>query len=236
MAGVFLILTSIIIYYFDSLGILSVPKGLFERFFNNFGRVVFTQNTATLRLREENIELLAKIKNQRELELENNALRVQLAHPPKASQKILLSKVLSGDTSFLIIDKGSQDNVSPRQTVIYKNILVGKIVSVSTNRARVELPTSQNSKLPAKTQRQAQGILLGQGGTMLLDNVTLSESLEAKDLVFTTRGSDVKEGVLPDFLIGEITRVYKNESALFQQGTVKSPLDWSSQEFVFIVL
>lgn len=227
---------SLLLFSLDRAGVISGPKGSLERFLNNFGRVNFPQNARIDELREENVELLSKIKNQRELELENNALRSQLNTGEKLSQKLLLAKVLSGNINFLVIDKGKEDGVSGGETVIYKNILVGKVVSVSVNRARVELPTSQSSKIQAKTSNGSRGIIVGQAGAMLIDNVTLSESIQEKDLVFTARANSSEGEILPDFVIGEVERVFKSESALFQQAKVQSPLDFGNIQFVFLVL
>lgn len=229
MKALILLILAITIFASDHFGILNAPKGILEKTFNIPG-VVRQQDTELVKLKEEKISLMSVIRNQRELELENDALRIQLGAPKRTTRKLLPARVLAGNTSFLVIDKGTLDGVLLNQTVIYKNVLVGQVSAVSTNRAKITLSTNQNIKIPAKTNK-AQGIVQG----MVLDNVTISEILEEKDLVFTSP-SGSEEGILPDFLIGEVEKVIKNESALFQLAQIKSPVDFAKLEYVFIVL
>lgn len=226
---------SLVIFGADRAGLLKMPKGALEKIFS-FQFVLPAsplggpQNQDLKRLQEENLALLGKLIDQRNLELENEALRAQLGAPQRVSVKFIPARVLEANTSFLIIDKGQAEGVRLGQNVVYKNILVGKVVSASENRSRIELPTSSTSKIPAKTSRNALGIITG-GGTMTLGNVTLSEVLEEKDLVFTTQDSEF----LPDLLIGEISKVLRDERALFQQAQLQSPLDFKKLEMVFLI-
>lgn len=218
-----------VIYAADKNGFLNAPKGALEKIVSF--RIAFPENQEIRKLREENLELLAKITDQRNLQLENEALRAQLVAPQRAAQKFLPARVLSANTNFLTIDKGRTDGVKIGQNAVYKNILTGKVISLSENRSRVELPIKSESKIPAKTSRNALGIVLGTGGAMILENVTLSETLEVKDLVFTAGNQDF----LPDLLIGEITKVSRDERALFQQAQIQSPLDFKKLEMVFLI-
>lgn len=227
---------SLIIYTADRTGLLKIPKGTLEKIFSF--QIIFPalplggpQSQDLKILREENLELFEKLTNQRNLELENEALRAQLGAPQRASAKFIPARVLEANASFLIIDKGQRDGVKLGQNVVYKNILAGRVVSVSENRSRIELPISSTSKIPVKTSRNALGIITGGGGTMTLGNVTLSETLEVKDLVFTAQNGEF----LPDLLIGEVSKVLRDEHALFQQAQLQSPLDFRKLEMVFLI-
>ncbi len=227
---------SLVIFGADRTGLLKMPKGALEKIFSF--QFIFPasplggpQNQDLKRLREENLVLLGKLTDQRNLELENEALRAQLGAPQRVSTKFIPTRVLEANTSFLIIDKGQADGVRLGQNVVYKNILAGKVVSVSQNRSRVELPISSTSKISAKTNRNALGIITGGGGAMTLGKVTLSETLEEKDLVFTTQDGEF----LPDLLIGEVSKVFRDERALFQQAQLQNPLDFKKLEMVFLI-
>lgn len=230
-----LLIFSLFLYSFDRLGYLNRPKGLLEKAFS-FRIALPTLQGDPLelqKLREENLELLSKIIDQKNLINENEALRIQLGAPKRADQKFIPARVLGGNSSFLIIDKGKVDNVQANQTAVYKNILVGKVVSISENRSRIELLTNQGSKIPAKTEKGSLGTVAINQGTLILDNVTLSEGLEVKDLVFTAGSVD---GFIPNLLIGEVKKVFKSESALFQWAEIESPLDFKKLEIVFLVI
>lgn len=233
---VILLLLSFLLYGADKLDWLGRPKGVLERAFS-FRIVLPVSQGDPLelqKLREENLELLSKITDQKNLISENQALRIQLGAPrQRQGQKFLPAKVLGGNSNLLIIDKGKASDLQVNQTVVYKNTLVGRVVSLSENRSRVELVTSEESKIPAKTEKGALGIVNANQGTLILDNVTLSEKLEVKDLVFTAGSID---GFIPDLLIGEVKKVFKSESALFQQAEIESPLDFKRLEMVFLVI
>lgn len=242
---VVLLIFSLSLYGADRLGWLDSAKGLFEKALSV--RLALPQqfdNQELQRLTEENREFLSHIVDQRNLINENQALRIQLeakAVGSKTIQEVVPAKVVGGSFNFLTIDKGKSSDIKIGQTVIYKNILVGRVVAVSQNRARVELPTATGSKISAKTDRGAVGIVTGQGGTMILENVTISDNLEAKDLVLTSATLEEKpdgsiSGFPPDLLIGVVDNVIRDARALFQQGKIRSPLDFKKLEMVFIVI
>lgn len=231
-----LLVLSIILFAFDRAGWLALPKGFLERALS-FPIILpkFSENQELDRLRQENVKLISQLVDQQNLLNENQALRIQLGakrqSPLLEDKNLLPAGVLAVNTDFMIIDKGKQD-VAEGAIVVYKNILIGRVVAVSTNRSRVELVTRLGSKIVAKTQKGALGIVgVAGGGGLVLEKVTLKETLEVGDLVVT--GPD---GFLPDLLIGQITKVLREESALFQKAQLKSPIDSRFIETVFIVL
>lgn len=236
-----LIAFSVLLIALDKVNLLSYPRGLIERglsFRINFPN--FFENQEVKKLREENIKLMSKLIDQKNLKLENEALRIQLnsGKTTVGEKNLMVARVVGRTASAMLIDKGEKDGVASGTNVLYENILVGRAVAVSQYRSKVELPTSIGSKIPAKTESGAIGIVTGNGGAMFLDKVTLGEQISEDDLVLTA-GSLTQEnelsGYLPDLIIGKITQVKRLESALFQQAQMQSPLDTKKLEFVFLV-
>lgn len=221
----------------DKLGLLTAPKGVIEQILSFRIRLPQFNNSQELKnLREEKIKLLSQLVDQQNLLNENQALRIQLGakreSPLLDSKNLLPAKVLGANLDYMIIDKGEKDHVGSGQTVVYKNILIGKVADISTNRSRVELITRVNRKILGKTQKGALGIVNAQsGGGLVLENVTLKETLEVGDLVLTQT-----DEFPPDLLIGEVTTVLRQESALFQKAQIKSPISAKQLDIVYIVL
>lgn len=237
--------------------------GLFEIVFSGFGRTmigitgIFHKESTSLsqKLEKENKVLVGKFVNFKKLEEDNRALRDQFQTTNSdillSSQDLLVASVV-GAPSFIpqitkpenfILDKGRRDNVKVGQGVIYQNNVVGKVVKVSENRSVVNLATSVDFSISAKTfpmtsGKVSFGVIKGIGeGEMTLDNVLLSEELSKEDIVVTFGDLDSDGiGFPPNLIIGKITSIQKKPSALFQTANVKSLLDFSYLPIVFIII
>ena len=178
---------------------------------------------------------------------ENQAFRDQFETQTPKSTGLLPAKIVGApsfipgvtDPTFLIIDKGLKDRVKIGNAVVVKNILVGKVTSVSDYFSKVSIVSNPDFLINAMDQRtQAQGIVKGKGGRQLmLNNVVQSQEVKAGDILITK--GDQKEdgtGFPPDLIIGKIMSVDKKPSAVFQIGEVQSPLDFSYLSEVFVVV
>lgn len=198
----------------------------------------FSSNSALEKLKKENNDLLSQLAEKKSLETEVAALRDQFQTPYPKSTDLLAAKIIASPSflpgvsqpSHVILNRGLKDKAKVGQAVVYKNNLVGKIVSVSENLSDVALLTSLDISLTVKTvsanNSSALGVVRGTGGEMVIENVLLSEKISVSDLV-VTKG----EG---DLVVGKITDVEKKPSALFQTAKVKSLLDFSKLSTVFI--
>jgi len=167
------------------------------------------------------------------LQDENQALRKQLGAPLPASMKFLPAKTL-GLTRYLTIDKGEKDGVKSGKLVVSENILVGKIVKVTSATADILLPTDPDSKIPAKTLKtQARGLVIGQFGTQaILNRVVQAETLTVDDLVVTIG----EGGYGRDLLIGKINKINKIEVEPFQKATINPLVNYNQLDNVFVIM
>ncbi len=198
-------------------------------------------------LREENLKLRQQLVDQKALIEDNKALRDQFQTSIPRSQSVLPAKIVGApslvpgisEPETFVIDKGANDGITVGQAVVFKNYLVGKITKVTALYSLVILSINPDFSITAKdVETQAPGVVKGRGsGTMIFDNVILSDRLTLSDLVVSKGEMDINGGGIPkDIIVGKITSIDKKPSALFQTASVKSLLDFSRMETVFVYL
>jgi rod shape-determining protein MreC len=193
----------------------------------------------SVRLEEKIQELMAQNTKLKELEKENDFLRSYLKLPAISAYPIDLANVIGrdfqGTEKYILIDKGRLAGIEKNMPVVaFGNILVGKIVEVFDNFAKVLLVTSVNSKTPALIQEsRAEGLIEGkQENTLSLDLIPKDIKVE-KDQTVITSGA---EGIFPKgLLIGKISLVESLEKEIFQKITVESVIKIGELERVFII-
>ncbi len=250
----FLILTflSLLIWALDNFGLLNLPKtGLFYltnpislQLFKT-RQVVSQQFNFIFAARfaaQENVALKAQLGD---LLLENANLRQSLVETQALVDQQttfspqtynLISARPIGLSRYLLIDKGQNDGVKVGKAVVFKNNLLGKVVSVSPKSASVQLITDPDFKLSAfslNKDGKARGIVSGQFGTFLLmDKILHSEPIEKDDLIY----SEGLESYLPRGLIlGSVTEIVKEQNQVFKQAKVTPVFDAQNLDLVFVV-
>lgn len=230
-------------FFLDRGGFLAVPRSLFETILTGPSRnlhsaaIFFPFTSAQVKkLTDERNDLQSKLVDFEKIKKENDDLRLQLGIVHSSSGKeILLAHVLSSSHLF-IIDKGADDGLKEGQSVVFKNIFIGKIVSVSKKTSRVLLPIEDESILAGKTLGSgALGLVKGKGGQATLSEVILSENLSAGDTVITT-GSVNEEGIgiAPGLIVGKIEQMRKSDNGLYQEALLMPLIDYTSLTNVFI--
>lgn len=143
------------------------------------------------------------------LELKTRILRVSIA-----------AKVIANSASAwfrtLTIDKGRSDGVGKGMAVIAPRGVVGKVISVDDQTAKVMLLTDHNSGLDVITQRtRARGIVAGSmDGNPIIKYVGRNTDVRAGDRIITS-GLD---GTFPKgLLVGTIENVREDSDGLFQE-------------------
>ena len=217
--------------------IVPVQKNLFVAFAQG------EKNESILTKEEEQVRLYQlKIEEQ---EREIRALRDQFQTTQPSSETLLPAEVI-GFESFipgvskpktLTLDKGSKDGIKIGHVIVVKDILIGRVSRVSDSISIVDLTTKEGFSITAKTSTtNALGVLKGQGSTLLLDNVVVSESLKKDDFVLT-KGSrkDDGTGSPPDLVLGKVSSVVKKPSSLFQTAEIESLVDITRVSIVFVL-
>lgn len=115
--------------------------------------------------------------------------------------KVLLT-VISEKEDSIIIDAGSCNGISKDDVVIYKNMLVGRVLEIYLWYSKVALYTDKRCKISAQSRPGVEGICSGQNnGQIEFDFVPHFKEVEVGDIVISTgNGLVYPQG----FALGEI--------------------------------
>jgi len=141
----------------------------------------------------------------------------------------------SGWYNTLLIGKGAKDGLRQDMAVVSHQGVVGRIVSVSGNYAKVLLIIDQNSAVDALIQEsRRKGILIGGPGKLCrLNYISPLYTINAGDSIVTS-GLD---GIFPKGLpLGTVKNVESEKRDMFQKILVRPAVDFSRLEEVLVIL
>lgn len=199
------------------------------------------------RLQQRNIQLEAQVS---QLQAQIIDLQQQLAEARILSALVDFARanpenryqaaaVIGRDPSpflrYVIINRGSDDNIRRGMPVVTQQGLVGRIDAVTANAARVQLITDSAAVVNAKIQPSgAQAVLKGQAsGDLSLDMIPQGVSIEVGNLVLT---SGLGGGYPPNIVIGQIAGIRSQPQDIFQSATVQSVVDFNQLEIVLVIV
>lgn len=190
------------------------------------------QENQQLRQRLEQLTQWRNAANQ--LAAENSHLKKFLKVPPISSQTTITARVITTPyTPFnqtLMINAGSKQGVEKYQPVIVPEGVVGRIIEVGNNSARVLLLTDQRSRIPVKGESsKVQAIVTGDQSHILkiLHYRTKKDFLPNQRLVTSGEG-----GVFPEGLIVGTLSAYNPHSNTLH---VRPAVTWKKLDFVQII-
>jgi rod shape-determining protein MreC len=196
------------------------------------------------KLAEVNRALLTTNNLLREIEGENNRLRLALEYRERSVFRLLAARVISRDASTwwntIKINRGFEDGVETDQPVLTDVGLVGKTTTVSKNESIVVLITDETCRVAAKIEgTPEQGILSGMRvqesgtpGELQLNFLTKNAAVEAGQKVYT---AGISNGVFPSgILIGKVKEF--RTRPLDGQALVEPAIDISQTDDVFVVV
>ncbi|HEX7041792.1 MAG TPA: rod shape-determining protein MreC [Patescibacteria group bacterium] len=214
----------------------------------SFGNLLQSSENQTQidKLKAQNAELTKEVAQYKMIKDDNKALRDQFNDSSFSPSSLLPSRVV-GEPSVLpnislpeelIIDKGRTSGLERGDAVIVKDNAVGQIEEVSDYFSKVMLVSDKNFALSGKDSNTgAVGIIKGLGnGNILFDGVLLSDNLKVGDIIVSSGSQDMLgKGFPPNIVIGKVSAVEKNPSALFQSGQVVPLISFSKQSIVFVL-
>lgn len=135
---------------------------------------------------------------------------------------------------YIIIDKGSDDDIYKGMPVVTEQGLVGNVDAVTATAARVQLITDQGSVVNVKLQQSdAEAQLRGSvTGDITLEMVGQGIEIIEGDLIFT---SGLGGSYPPELLIGQVMTINTGENALFQSAAVQPSVDFSRLKAVLVI-
>lgn len=198
-------------------------------------------------LKSENQKLLAQVSILQAIVLGNQAQSEVSTACQSDGFDLKMAGVVGVSQDNLTINKGLDDGIGIGMPVINgQKALLGKVSKVYKNFSEVMLISSKNSIInvkvlqqiletpaptpdasaapaptvqPAKPMGDVEGVIKGQGGlNIFLDLVPIDSTISQNDVLITS----ALDGVFPKgLLVGEITKVEKNDQNPHQQAQVK---------------
>ena len=196
-------------------------------------------------VRQQNVRLARQLtqleslqRSMVELQAENRHLADLLELRDALRASAIAANVIGSDATglsrTLMLSEGEQQGLQRGMAVISTNGVVGKLIAVSQDAARVLLISDHNSALDAFDQRsRARGIIAG----VVEDGLTMkyvdrSEDIKSDDMIVTS-GMD---GIFPrGLLVGTVARVSQEGPGLFLNVEVKAAVNFRELEQVMIL-
>ncbi|MBU0502262.1 MAG: rod shape-determining protein MreC, partial [Candidatus Margulisbacteria bacterium] len=175
-----------------------------------------------------------------ELKKENQRLRESLSFINKNpyDKNLKAARVVGRSPSpwfsILEVDQGSLAGVVTGLAVVEPAGVVGRVVEVSKLSAKVMIILDPASSVAAENQRSRDyGIVTGRSSnTLFMKYVSAGSDIKPGDQIVSSRISGVFPAGVP---IGRVTIASKKEHDLFYQIEVKTAVDFSKLEEVYII-
>lgn len=146
----------------------------------------------------------------------------------------VVGREISPYLQYVIIDKGSNDGLRHGMPVVTQQGLVGRIDSLISNAARIQLITDANSAVNIKLQTaQVEGLVRGSvTGEISLDMVPVGTEVQLGDVIMT---SGLGGTYPPNIFVGQVLTMQSKQNVLFQTGSVQPVVDFSTLSAVLVI-
>jgi rod shape-determining protein MreC len=209
-----------------------------KRFWLSYFNLVDVRNE-NWRLEKEIDALRMENSRYRELLASQERLQELLKFKHSINLPVIAAQVIGLDPTgwfkSIIIDKGKEVGLKPNLGVVNASGVVGRIVSVSPNYAKVLLVIDQNSAVDCLVQRsRARGIVKGLSTEICkLDYVVKSSDDVSGDLIITSGLG----GVFPKGIsVGRVSKIKGIYGGLFKDIEINPAVDFSKLEEVLVIL
>jgi rod shape-determining protein MreC len=213
---------------------VNVTEGLWLKYFG----LINTHNE-NMRLKRE-LDSLKSVKYQyQELLRTNQRLQSLLQFRESSDQPVIAAQVIGKDPTgwfqSVIIDKGENAGIKMNMPVVNAEGVVGKLVAVSYNYAKVLLVIDQNSSVDCIIQRSRDtGIVKGLSSKVcLLDYVLKSSDVRVGDVVVTSGLDRIFPKGIP---VGDVIEVKDPPGELFKDVKISPRVNFSKLEELLVIL
>lgn len=219
---------------------------------NGSGFISTMRDFSTLKAENETLrrqidELMLVYVQNAELKKENERFRELLdfqdsnpnymLHAAEVVARETPARVIGQEVSNLAqavrIDQGRESGVEKGMSVITPRGLVGQVLESGEGWAKVLLVTDPMSHITALVQEgRAPGIVEGTGDGLLMRYIPHEEEIKADDVILSAGlGAQFPKGLV----IGTIESVERHDVNPWQDAVVRSTIDFSELEYVFII-
>ena len=185
-------------------------------------RTILAENA---RLREEQLRLRTRLEKLDTLEAENRRLRSLLGSSEQVAERVLVAELISVDmdpfSRRIVLNRGARDGVSPGQTLIGSNGVMGQIIHVGPFTSNALLITDPSHALPVQVHRNGlRAVALGAGPLNLLklSHVPNNADVQVDDRIVT---SGLGSRFLPGYPVGKVIEVRRDQGRPFAEINVE---------------
>lgn len=167
------------------------------------------------------------------------ALTKKLHFKEKEPFPSITAKIVGKDPSYwfqtIIVDRGENDGIVKGMVARNENGVVGQVIQVSPNYAKILLANAPSSAIDAMVQKnRVRGILKGAGKDGFILHYVLKKADVTEGDRIVTAGIG---GVFPPGVpLGKVSAVRKKQRGMFQEIEVEPAVDFQRLETVFINL
>lgn len=220
------------------MGVVANANSQLQTFWNDYIAIAGAQRENRA-LRESIRVMNRRVLDSQEAIIANERLKKLL--DLKSSQKVasVAANVIGEESApwyrTIVIDRGGVDGLEEGLPVVSISGVVGRLVKVSPNSARVLLLTDHASSIAAMIQRsRARGVVKGKGGgACSLEFALREEDVKVGDAVITSGiGGIFPKGIA----VGEVSMVHKGEYGMFQTVDIRPAVNVSRLEEVLVLM
>lgn len=224
---------------------LSAPANLIENIGSSVSGLLNTYQENQVLKPQMNTLFALQAENE-QLRLENEQLRQQIGLKATLTEyDIIPATVISRSPDSWIdqvtINVGKQDGVSENMLILSNGAVVGKVVSVADNNAKVIILSNtsiESISLSALIQEQS-NLIYGVVSkydtttkTLKMSNIDMSANVQPNQQVITSGLS----GQAPKgLLIGTVESVQVDATGLFKEAVIRPSQDYLNIQYVFVV-
>ncbi len=154
----------------------------------------------------------------------------------------IAAKVISADPgnwlSYFVIDKGSKDGIVVDMNVIGGTGLVGRVVSVGDNYAKVSTIINDDSNVRSEFSKTSD-LCIVQGDLTLMDTglirvkgINIDADISEEDMIET---SNISDKYVPGILIGYVTQIEDDGNKLTKSAYLRPAVDFSKIKEVLVI-
>jgi rod shape-determining protein MreC len=135
---------------------------------------------------------------------------------------------------YIIIDHGSDDGILHGMPVVTEKGLVGSVDAVTASAARVQLINDPGSVVNVQLESSNTEVTMEGSvtGDILLNMIPQDLNVPDGEVVLT---SGLGGKYPSNILVGQITNIRKDDTGLFQTGTLQTVVDFSSMSVVLVI-
>ncbi len=188
-------------------------------------------------LKKENAGLMLEVSRLRKLGIENEELKAMLSLKDSSSHNLIAAVItarsISSSEFNLIINRGTNDGITPGMPVINDLGLVGIVYNSAGDHSIVH--TLQNTRLKLITRLEetgVTGVLRWDGYRLILPNLPKTADIKPGERLLTSENSSIINVPIP---IGYVIRVLNPESGLFNQLQIKPYVNFDRIDNIYVV-